>query len=137
MKKIISKIVVTQKTVALAVLTFAIIIINSLWTRRQLTGLVNILNPNQLNSGINSITQSYLWWAILFGVLVSILPLYWAWKNYQIHKKKWFYFAAIAVMLLDLQPFLIIAILAIYIYKMHLDFNKWKIERDKMNERGR
>ena len=69
----------------------------------------------------------------IFGILTAILPIFWAWQNRLLYKKKWLYLFAIVTIMLGLQSLVAIAVFIIYLF-IPL-WKEFQLERQKKSNK--
>ena len=120
------KAIVTSATVILAVISIIAAIIQGIVQRQILTEMSNMLQSRSMSSSQMDQFQSSAYWSYALSFIMSILPIFWAWQNYQVYKKKWFYVAAGALILIGLQIIAAAGVLAAYLFNLWKDFEKWR-----------
>ena len=123
------KVIVTSATIILAFISIITTIIQSIIKAHFLTGMLNSLQTGSITaSQIDKFEAStYLVYSLF--VVMSILPIFWAWQNYKVHKKKWFYVVAGALILIGLQVLAAVCVLVVYLFNLWKDFEKWREEK--------
>ena len=123
------KVIITPATIILAFISAIAAIIQGIIKKQLVTGMSNILQTHSITaSQMDQFeTSAYLVYALF--IIMSILPIFWAWQNYKVHKKKWFYVVAIALILVGFQVLAVIGVLAAYLFNLWKDFEKWREDK--------
>jgi hypothetical protein len=125
------KVIVTSATIILALLSIIAAIIQSIIKAQFLTSVLNSLQTGSITgSQIDKFEVStYLVYSLF--VVMSILPIFWAWQNFKVHKKKWFYVVAGALIITGFQVIAAVGVLVAYLFNLWKDFEKWREEKSE------
>lgn len=127
------KVIVTSTTVILACISIIAAIIQGFFQRQLFTGMSHILQTRSMTASQMDQFQASAYWVYALSVIMSILPIFWAWQNYQVYKKKWFYVAAGVLILIGIQVIAAVGVLVAYIFNLWKDFEKWREDKTEAN----
>ncbi|GEM_PF-3422731 len=128
------KVILTSATIILAFISIIAAIIQGILKRHLLTGMSNILQTHSISASQMDQFETSAYWVYALFIIMSILPIFWAWQNYKVHQKKWLYVVAGALILIGLQVLAAIGVLLAYLFNLWKDFEKW---REKKSEAKR
>jgi len=125
------KVIVTSATIILAFISIIAAIIQSVLKKQLLTGMSNILQTHLITTSQMDQFKTSAYWVYALFIIMSILPIFWAWQNYKVHQKKWLYVVAGALILIGLQVLAAIGVLVAYLLNLWKDFEKWREEKSE------
>ena len=125
------KVIVTSATIILALLSIVAAIIQSIIKVQFLTSLLNSLQTGSITTSQLDKFEGATCLVYSLFLIMSILPIFWAWQNYKIHKKKWIYVVAGALILIGFQALAAVGVLAVYLFNLWKDFEKWREEKSE------
>ena len=123
------KVILTSATIILAFISIIAAIIQGIIQKQLFSGMLNILQTRSISASQMDQFQTSAYWVYALSIIMSILPIFWAWQNYQVYKKKWFYVAAGALILIGLQVIAAVGVLAAYLFNLWKDFEKWREDK--------
>ncbi len=131
MKKFFENIVLTKTTIALAIITVIAVAINNYASVEFVKKLSVITQDNNTAMAeFNKLSQpweQYCRWVGLPLMLVSlVLPLFWAWQNYMVFKKKWLFVVTFVPIYFQLQHVVAIAVFLLYLILFWQEFENWR-----------
>lgn len=133
MEDILSKIVVTKTTLFLAVISVAAIIINYYASLEIIEFINNSMqnkeqNPQEVINTANSF-QQYMLVTMPLLLISWFLPLFWAWQNYKVFKKKWLFVVAVLLIISSLHYLAGITVLLLYLKNFWQEFTAWRTKK--------
>lgn len=124
------EVIVTPTTIVLAGLTIVAIIVLNIFTVKRLISLLDLLRSGPITEiQLDKFELFSSFVELPLFLVMSILPIFWAWQNYKVYRKKWLYIIAAVLILVGLQALVAVGVLVFYLFNLWKDFEKWREEK--------